>query len=754
MTINDSCISNDEASDPQKVIEALRLRLQQETEKRQQAEKRYQEAYYAYEKKFLSAFMYSPVPMTITTLDDNVFMDVNESFLQLVGRPRGEVLGMGIESVIDLWRLRDNYQQFLEEFDRHNRVHNFETEYRLASGATGFALISSELIPVNSHTLVLSTIQEISQRKQLEKSLRSLADRLMTINDIQHNLLSAQSPESVANVALAHLSRLIPYQLATVYRYDGGLNHALVLASTAAADSPFASGKTVVCPYDGRKLPGSVQPIYYVPDLTKLPDKKPHYQLVLDEGMRSFIFVLFVVKDEVLGALQLGTAEPNAYTDEHLNIVREVTHLLTTAVHQANLREALNTYTHKLEEKVQERTAELHLANAELARANRLKDEFLANMSHELRTPLTSILAKSEAFQEGVFGPINEKQRRSIQVIEQSGRHLLALINDILDLAKIGAGYMELRLTPASVFTVCEASLAMVRDMAWRKQINITQSEIDPALMLEADPQRLKQMLVNLLSNAVKFTAEGGHVGLDVIVDEPADTIRFVVWDTGIGIDAEKVGSLFTPFVQLDGSLARQYEGTGLGLALVSRLTRLHGGTVSVESEVGRGSRFTISLPLNRPAGEVVAETAVANNWYYDEEGEREETAETRPFHILLVEDNLVTAETLADYLEHLSYPVSVAYNGQMALDKVEEEPPDLILMDVQMPGMDGLEAMRRLRAHPARNEIPIIAVTALAMPGDEERCLEAGADEYISKPIAIVKLRGLIQKYERMRHS
>jgi CheY-like chemotaxis protein len=343
---------------------------------------------------------------------------------------------------------------------------------------------------------------------------------------------------------------------------------------------------------------------------------------------------------------------------------------------------------------------------------------------------------------------MNEKQTKSIKVIEQSGRHLLALINDILDLAKIGSGYMELHIAPTAISVICESSLTMVRDMAWQKQLEIEEPKIKPSLMLDIDPQRLKQMLVNLLSNAVKFTPAGGRIGLDVIVDEQAETICFAVWDNGIGIASDKLPSLFTPFMQLDGGLSRQYEGTGLGLALVSQLASLHGGSVSVKSKVGMGSRFMVSLPF-KPAQIPQTETAVSPHSDHDDK-----KREKRPFRILLVEDNPAIAESFSEYLEYLNYPVFIAHNGQMALDMLSEIQPHLILMDIQMPGMDGLETIRRIRALPEQQKFPIVAVTALAMKGDKERCLQAGATEYVSKPIGTTKLRELAQKYEAQHDS
>ncbi|NTU81232.1 MAG: PAS domain S-box protein, partial [Chloroflexales bacterium] len=250
-----------------------------------------------------------------------------------------------------------------------------------------------------------------------------------------------------------------------------------------------------------------------------------------------------------------------------------------------------------LAQRVEERTADLSRANAELAQAVRAKDEFLANMSHELRTPLNAILALSESLLEQIRGPLNERQQASLQSIEASGHHLLALINDILDLSKVEAGQLDAQVETVLIADVCQASLQFVKEMASKKSLLLTLRLDDQPPTVEADPKRLKQILVNLLSNAVKFTPAGGKVSLEVAADAEAGVIRFAVQDTGIGIAPEDIARLFQPFRQLDSSLSRQHEGTGLGLALVHRLSELHGGSVAVESEVGKGSRFTVALP-------------------------------------------------------------------------------------------------------------------------------------------------------------
>jgi PAS domain S-box-containing protein len=408
-----------------------------------------------------------------------------------------------------------------------------------------------------------------------------------------------------------------------------------------------------------------------------------------------------------------------------------------------------------LARRVQERTADLSAANAELARAARLKDEFLASMSHELRTPLNAILGLSEALQEEVYGPLSERQIKSLHSIEESGHHLLDLINDILDLAKIGAGKLELEIAPAAIGPVCEASLRMIRQSALKKQLTI-ETSIDPAATaVPIDTRRIKQALVNLLSNAVKFTPEGGSIGLEVTADRARQTVHLAVWDTGIGIAADQLPKLFQPFVQLDSRLARQYEGTGLGLALVYRMVELHGGGIEVSSTAGAGSRFAISLPW--PSGEPGRDLAATPNApaeaAYRLAGQPStpapaEPAEHIPPLVLLAEDNEANIATITDYLCVSGYQVVVARNGAEAIARAHETRPKIILMDMQMPEMDGLDATQRLHSDQELSGIPIIALTALAMPGDRERCLAAGAVEYFSKPVSLRALVAVLDSY------
>ncbi|MCL4273000.1 MAG: PAS domain S-box protein [Anaerolineales bacterium] len=384
----------------------------------------------------------------------------------------------------------------------------------------------------------------------------------------------------------------------------------------------------------------------------------------------------------------------------------------------------------------------LKLANTEMENALRVKDEFLANMSHELRTPLNAILGISESLEEQIIGDLNEKQLKYVHIINESGRHLLALINDILDISKIEAGQMKLDFHPIHVEKLCDSSLRMIKELAQKKNINVSFKIRENVHVVMGDERRLKQSIVNLLSNAVKFTEEGKHIGLEVTGDLLRNQVAITIWDTGIGIDEDDLKHLFKPFVQLDSGLAREYQGTGLGLALVAQMIRLHGGHITVESKPGIGSRFTIILPWNEEEqtasalapGEVPHPSPVSS--------------EKRRGKVLLVEDTDIVITLLYEYLRYRGYEVLVARNGREGILMAKSERPDLILMDVMMPIMDGVEATREIRKDNSLRNIPIVALTALAMPGDRERCLEAGMNDYMSKPIKMDELSQLVEKY------
>lgn len=386
----------------------------------------------------------------------------------------------------------------------------------------------------------------------------------------------------------------------------------------------------------------------------------------------------------------------------------------------------------------------LQAANTALEKAAKLKDEFLANMSHELRTPLNAIIGLSESLQTGTYGELIPRQGNILRVIRESGQHLLELINDILDLSKIEAGMLELHYETVDIKSICDASLLMVNESAQKKELQISILITDEIQTIQADKRRLKQMIVNLLSNAVKFTPQFGSVKLDV-QPENDHAVRFTVSDTGIGISSEQLENLFKPFVQVDSSLARKYEGTGLGLALIRQLAEMHNGSIGVNSTPGMGSSFYFIIPKQSSQDFIDEELPLPRDV------PSEHTSITpSSITILLVEDNPTNMMFTGDYLIAKGFNLLTAENGLRAIEQAEIHNPDIILMDIQMPELDGIETIRRLRSTPEFASVPIIALTALAMPGDREHCLEAGASEYLAKPVSLKKLFMVISELLR----
>ena len=401
---------------------------------------------------------------------------------------------------------------------------------------------------------------------------------------------------------------------------------------------------------------------------------------------------------------------------------------------------------------------QLQQTNQELARATRLKDEFLANMSHELRTPLNAILGMTEGLQEQVFGTISDRQRKALQTIESSGTHLLELINDILDVSKIVSGQITLDYAPTSITHLCQSSLTFIKQQAHQKRIQIHPKLQQNLPDLFVDERRIRQVLINLLNNAVKFTPEGGSITLEVgrhkLIDSHAEGsnidlkefLEIKVIDTGIGIAAEDIQKLFKPFIQIDSALNRQYEGTGLGLALVKQLVELHDGQVGLTSELGVGSCFSILLPYARNMS-LSPEALIGNEPDVTSTLEALDKVGLQSPLILIAEDNQSNIMTISSYLVAKGYRIVLAYNGQEAIAMATSAQPDLILMDIQMPIMDGLEATKQIRQIPSLVNVPIIALTALAMEADRDRCIAAGANEYLSKPVKLKQLVSTIHQ-------
>ena len=413
-------------------------------------------------------------------------------------------------------------------------------------------------------------------------------------------------------------------------------------------------------------------------------------------------------------------------------------------------KEALQEAHDELEQRVEERTAEikaysdeLKAKNEALSRLDKLKDEFLANTSHELRTPLNGIIGIAESMIDGVTGGLSVDQIYNLSMIVSSGHRLANLVNDILDFSKLKHQELILDLKPVDMHAITEVVLILSQPLLGSKSVEFVNNISPDMPLVEADENRAQQILHNLIGNAIKFTEQGT---VTVSAEVRNEQLAITVSDTGVGIPVDKYETIFQSFEQVDASITRTYGGTGLGLPITKKLVELHNGTVDLESTIGQGTRLTFTLPLHQgpvdaqnlvplkdsspifldvPDREILALPVVAS----------QEFAENRNYTILVADDELINVQVLTNYLSMQNYTIAQAFDGQEALDAFKEAEPDLILLDVMMPKMSGYEVCRKIRELRPAHELPIVLVTAKNQISDLVAGFEAGANDYLTKP-------------------
>ncbi|BAY63759.1 multi-sensor hybrid histidine kinase [Calothrix brevissima NIES-22] len=705
-------------------------------------------------------------------------IDTNDHFLEMVGYTREE-LNAGVMNWHAMTPPEHVPADFaaMEHLKQYSEIDPWEKEYYRKDGSRIPVLIGAAILPGSDNQTICVVVDiskqkaALQEREKAEKRLQQQARHKQLLWNITQTIRQSLDIHEILATVTQQVKDVMQCDRVIVFRlFADGKSHIAEEAVSAEFpslknlhwDHEVWSPEILNFYWQGKpRIVADVMQDMWTHCLVEYAREgqiqskivAPILQEVRNQNHR---WVAPFSNNKLWGILVVHACqEKRIWKDSEAQLLQQIANQLAIAIQQASLFEQLQqelAERQQAETKLTQANQQLAFSNQELARATRLKDEFLANMSHELRTPLNAILGMTEGLQDAVFGTINAQQRKALQTIERSGSHLLELINDILDVAKIEAGQIELDCTSVSVASLCQSSLAFIKQQALQKRIHL-EIKLQPKLPeLLVDERRIRQVLINLLNNAVKFTPTGGQITLEVnkLTSEIAASnteenfLQITVRDTGIGISAADMNKLFKPFIQIDTALNRQYVGTGLGLALVKRIVELHGGRVGLTSQLGVGSCFTIELPYN-PASCFSANLQPATTLELDS-ATADPDLSLAPT-ILLVEDNEANISTVSSYLSAKGYCIILAYNGQEAIDQAKMHQPDLILMDIQMPGMDGLEAIAKIRQDPQLLETPIVALTALTMAGDRDRCLEAGANDYLSKPVKLKQLATTIQQ-------
>ncbi len=589
-------------------------------------------------------------------------------------------------------------------------------------------------LDANSST-VLTTIEQLRAELWLERSLNQLQSRLndcltLALSEEVHNDKQASENEAVIfQTVVNELNAAINSNMVAIAIAQPQQTVCKICYVSSHSTSHSQLSPLAVMVKKGKKLRLKLKEEIHFEDLQQLENQQPQtaWRLVNDFGTVGWLIT-----------------SPKSSTNSSLgvSVIEQIPQLMAKA---AVICTAALTQLNQIESLQQQAIALNNLSdrNQELQRTNQLKNQFLANTSHEIRTPLSSIIGFTHLLLAQGYDPSRQRHHEYLNIIQSSGKHLLALINDILDLSKIEANQLEVNWETFDVPQLCRNVLALVKEKAANKGLQM-RLDIDPDVKnMVADPLRLKQILLNLLFNAVKFT-KTGTVGLDV---KPEDNfMRFTVWDTGIGISQENQSELFQPYFQIFNPDPNGEEGTGLGLTVTRKLAKIHGGWVEVESEIDKGSRFTIVLPLQQEEvqkTDLVKEFELQINNYNLSNSEENNSSE-----ILLVEDDIPNAELIKTYLERLGYQVTWVTSANQMWNALNQHHYPVILIDIILPDANGLTLVKQLRENPQYRNTSIIAQTAMAMKGDRDACLAAGVNDYICKPIDLPLLGTIISQY------
>ncbi len=584
----------------------------------------------------------------------------------------------------------------------------------------------------------LSSNDEISQ---LAQSFNDMAISLETHEDVlQHKVAETAAlydigQEILSQVDLEPALKLIVERSRQLLQADASLlalrqpasDTFVVEAHSGALSQTFATSRFEVGVGLGGRVAATGEPVMMGDYLTDYPDS-PFIRLAQEAGWRAWLGVPLKTQGTVIGVLYAMSSVPQNFGSEDQRLLSTLGDQATIAIENARLYTQVRQHAAELETRVAARTQELQEAHDKLETASRHKSEFLASMSHELRTPMNAIIGFTRLVLRRSKDVLPPRQAENLEKILASANHLLTLINDILDLSKIEAGRMDLHATTFELEPLVEMCLRTVEPMIKGKPVQLAKVLEPPIPPLFTDEDKLKQVLMNLLSNAVKFTEQGT---VRVTARRDHEAVRIAVQDTGIGIPEEALDRIFEEFRQADNSTTRQYGGTGLGLSITRHLSRMMGGDVTVESQVGAGSTFTLKIPLRVPDTSSPIETEV----YTEQDLPTITSPASSPDRgktVLAIDDDPNVLYLLRENLSEYGYRVVGARNGQEGLQKIREMRPFAIILDIMMPQTDGWQVLHEVKSDAATRDIPIIV---LSIVDQKHLGYRLGAFDYLLKP-------------------
>lgn len=633
------------------------------------------------------------------------------------------------------------------------------------SGESAFINRAGVEIPVSQVIVVhrdadgkpshLSTVaRDISAFKQIEYDLTNAAIYDQTHSEVLRLFNANYDRGVILPSMLQMLAKSHAFPVSAIYGYDEW-------SGIYRLESAHAAPATILSEF---KLGQGVIGEAAQDNQTLILNDCAECALTIETGLVSLkpaglIICPVSYQEKRVAVLVLGSSKP--ITERDQTFIERLSAQLGVALH--NIRQ-YGDLKH-LADQLHLRSEEISLKNAQLLQADKMKSEFLATMSHELRTPLNAIIGFSEILRDGLIGPLEDRQKTYINDIYESGQHLLSLINDVLDLSKIEAGRMELENEATDVPMLLQNSLSIIKEKAAAQRIKLQTEFVGDLRHAWLDPRKVKQIVYNLLSNAVKFTPEGGEVTLRAqLVDRGTvleriqqlpeshfspigvaeQFIEISITDTGIGIEAQDIQRLFQPFVQVESTLSRRFEGTGLGLSLVRKLAELHHGAVAVSSTPGQGSTFTVWLQYQDSIQLPLVQTV--------DKTESQSLSRADQPHVLVLEDDDRAADLIRLQLESDQYRVTRAATAEIALAILADgHPPDLITVDILLPGMDGWEFLSQLKADKKLAHIPVVILSIVA---DTSRGLSLGAAQVLQKPVSADDLQTALSKLGFARSS